>query len=750
MLEKRRSENLIMPEKLRLLLLSVGSLAAQNVIDALGARRERCVLIGTNSIAEAAGNFRCDTVYLVPPAASGADYIARVREVIGDEHPDLVIPTRDEDVLALAILGEESPQTGAVLLAGSSAAARMWYDKVETAHFARRHDLPFAPTAVNASEALALFKAHPPPIIGKPRCGNASRGVVLLQSSGEIERAFALHPDLLAQPFLDPPPDIDALIAPFTAGLPFFFSFPENAQYLATVVIGPDGALSQPSSWVCKLVGGQSVQGRRCDDPDLLEVTRAYAQAAATEGWRGPVNVQLKRTPQGKLVAFELNGRFGGGTAARTLFGFDEVGEAIRRFLPAANFPPAAVPEANEVQKYLRAYPIPRDGVLALQTSRRWSRPLSGNLQHVAHAQATKLRLLVLSVGSLAAQKLIDALGARRERCVLIGTNSIAKAAPNFRYDKAYRVPSAASGAAYIERIAELIRDECPDLVIPTRDDDVLALAMLGERSPSSHPVLLTGSVAAARIMNDKMQTARFADRHGLPFAPTVDDLLGALDLARTHGLPLIGKPRSGNASRGVVLLRSIPEIERAFELSPGLIAQPLLDPPPELDELIAPFEAGMPFFFSFPETRQYFLQVVVGPDGTVSQAFGTLSTQVGGQAIRSERCNDVELLEIGRAYALAAAAEGWKGPLNVQLKRASAGGLLAHELNGRFSGGTTARAYLGFDEIAEVINRFLPAATFPSIPASECDVVQNYMYTEPLPREGVVALRDAARWSRA
>ena len=735
--------------KLRLLLLSVGSLAAQNVIDALGARRECCVLIGTNSIAEAAGNFRCDTVYLAPAAASGAPYIARVRDVIEHEHPDLVIPTRDEDVVALAGLGEESPQTGAILLAGSATAARMWYDKVETDRFARRHGLPFALTAATASEALVFAKAHPLPLIGKPRCGNASRGVVLLRSIEEIERAFATHPDLIAQPYLDPPPDMDALIAPFAAGLPLFFSFPENAQYLSTVVIGPDGALSQPFSWVCKLVGGQSIQGSRCDDPDLLEVSGRYAKAAATEGWRGPVNVQLKRTPEGKFVAFELNGRFGGGTAARTLFGFDEVGEAIRRFVPAARFPPVAVSGADQAQKHLRTYPIPREGVLALQASRTWSCPISEGVPRVASAHGAKPRLLVLSVGSQAAQRFIDAIGARRERCVLIGTNSIAQAAANFRCDTTYLVPAAASGAAYIDRIAELIREERADLVIPGRDDDVLALAILGERSPISQSVLLTGSVAAARIMNDKAETARFAARHGLPFAPTAIHLQGALDLAAAHGWPLIGKPRSGNASRGVVLLRSIAELKRAFDLSPDLVAQPFLDPPENLDALIASFDLGRPFFYSVPEISQYLLQIVVGPEGSVSRPFGTLSAHVGGQAVRSERCNDADLLEIGRAYALAAAAEGWKGPLNVQLKRSRTSGLLVHELNGRFSGGTAARAYLGFDEITEVMNRFLPNADFPSTPASEADVTQNYQYSSPILRDGVLALQTSGRWSR-
>ena len=242
--------------KLRLLLLSTGSLAAQNVIDALGARRARCVLIGANSLGDSAGNFRCDVVYRVPPAASGAAYIERVADIIRAEHPDLVIPTRDDDVLALALLRERFADVGSVLLTGAASAARIWEDKVETARFAARHGLPFAPTAENAREALAFAAKYPLPLIGKPRSGNGSRGVVLLRSKAEIERAFELRPDLIAQPFLDPPAGMETLIAPLEAGLPLFFSFPDAYQYVVTVIVGPDRIVSEPFSWLCRLVGG--------------------------------------------------------------------------------------------------------------------------------------------------------------------------------------------------------------------------------------------------------------------------------------------------------------------------------------------------------------------------------------------------------------------------------------------------------------------------------------------------------------
>jgi hypothetical protein len=357
--------------KLRLLLLSAGSLTAQNVIQALGTRRKRCIVVGTNSLADAAGNFRCDASHLVPPAATGAEYIARLEVLIRQERPDLVIPTRDDDVLALAMLGEQS-RTDSVLLTGTVASARIMNDKLDTAHFAGRHKLPFAETAAELGDALKLAEEYGLPLIGKPRSGNGSRGVILLRSVAEIERAFASRGDLIAQPFLDPPPDIHALTAPFEAGMPLFFSLP-TTLHSAQIIVGPDGASSAPFGALNAQVGGFGTQMVRHEDPELLDVGRAYARAAAEEGWRGPLNVQLKRSREGKLVAFEINGRFGGATAGRALMGFDEVGEVVNRFLPGADFPTIPRSESDVVQRYPRSYGLPREGIVALQTIGGWS-----------------------------------------------------------------------------------------------------------------------------------------------------------------------------------------------------------------------------------------------------------------------------------------------------------------------------------------------------------------------------------------
>ena len=363
-----------MPSTLRLMLLSAGSLLAHKLIEALGPRRARCMLIGTNSIAEASGNFRCDVAYLVPPAASGAAYVDRVEEIVREEAPDLVIPCRDDDVLALAMLRERGSAGGAVLLSGSVAAAHIMNDKLATPRFAARHALPFAPTASNAAEALALAKAHGLPLIGKPRRGFASRGVVLLRSPAEIERAFAQSTDLLAQPYLDPPSDMDALVAPFEAGLPFVFSFPESGVYTLQVIVGPDGRTSDSYAALARQAGGVAVELRRCDDPRLLESGDAYGRAAAAEGWIGPLNVQLKRTPDGRFVAYELNGRFSGTVADQLYMGRDALHRVVRRFLPAVDFPAIDVSESDLVQRHLCSYPVLREGAAALHASGRWVR----------------------------------------------------------------------------------------------------------------------------------------------------------------------------------------------------------------------------------------------------------------------------------------------------------------------------------------------------------------------------------------
>ncbi len=361
----------------------------------------------------------------------------------------------------------------------------------------------------------------------------------------------------------------------------------------------------------------------------------------------------------------------------------------------------------------------------------------------------TAIRILILSIGSLVGHNVMQVLAGRREHVFVIGANSAPEAESNFLADVTYLVPPAEREGEYAPAIERIIAAERPDLVIPTRDDDVLALARMKDRFGGT-PAMLAGSVAAAEMMNDKKRTADFAARHGLPFAPTVDALGPARQLAASTGFPLIGKPRRGHGTRGVTILRSEAELERAFSLRNDLVVQPFLDFRPERAELLRPFDAGLPFFFSFPEETQYAAEMIIAPDGSCSPVCAIRSVQVGGKAVRNERVDHAYLIDLARNYAKALNSEGWVGALNIQAKRIADGAFVPFEANGRFSGGTAARTMMGFDEVGIAIRAFLPGVAFPGWPEESCNVVLKSLTSFAVPSPAVEQLARDGTWKRS
>jgi carbamoyl-phosphate synthase large subunit len=358
------------------------------------------------------------------------------------------------------------------------------------------------------------------------------------------------------------------------------------------------------------------------------------------------------------------------------------------------------------------------------------------------------IRMLILSIGSLVGHNLMQALAGRREHVFIVATNSIPHAANNFAADVAHVVPPAEREPEYVDAIARIIAAEQPDLVIPSRDDDVLALARLKQRF-TGDAILLVGDLAAAEIMNDKKRTAEFAERHGLPFAPTADEIGEARRFGAKFGFPLIAKPRSGNGTRGVSVLRSEAELERAFALRSDLVVQPFLDLPAEAAQLLAPFDAGVPFFFSFPESGFYVAQMIIGPHGECVEPCGTNGVLIGGQSVVNQRVDDPRLIELGERYAAAMQAAGWIGPINIQAKRVPDGTYVPFELNARLSGGTAARAQMGYDELAMIVRMFLPGAHLPGMPSKPTNRVQKLQTTFPIPMDALDRLKQTGRWER-
>ena len=320
-------------DRLRVLVTSVGSLVATNLLEGLASLgRERFFLIGTNSEAEAANNFACDVVYRVPPTASADDYRAALADIAEREQPDLWVPTRDDDVLELARLAATRPLAGQTLV-GSVAAAEVICDKWLSFRFARERGLKVAPTADSVEAGLRLADAHGFPLIGKPRRGYGSRGARFLLDASHLRAALALG-DYVVQVPISPAPDWRDHLPNLDAGWPLWYTYVDPGQYASQWLVDPDGSAIEIGATLNVMRSGRNERSMRADDPALAEKAGAYARALAQIGWRGPLNVQCRRSGEGEFFMFELAGRVAGGLGGRERLGIAETQTVLATLFP--------------------------------------------------------------------------------------------------------------------------------------------------------------------------------------------------------------------------------------------------------------------------------------------------------------------------------------------------------------------------------------------------------------------------------
>lgn len=336
----------------RLLLTSVGSLVGQNILDVLDhpdwPRRHRVQVIGTNSIAQSAGNFRCDRCYLVPETA-GPEFAAVLSELIHAETPDIVLCGRDEDTVAVREILDAHPDCGTVFPHGSVHSLRIALDKRLTWRFCQRHALPFAETWVPEDDGQAGFDALAArfgyPLIAKPARGFASKGVFYVRNARQAEAVAALG-NYIFQEYLGDP----AALAPYFASLelapPLFAHAPGVFHHSAHCFVTGDGRTDEVFVSRNAHDAGVTVGFERVDHPELDALTRRFAQALAAEGGVGPMTVQYRQSGDGAWKAMEINLRTNGNTLPRFLMGQDDLGDIFAAFLPGADFP-RHVPKAS-------------------------------------------------------------------------------------------------------------------------------------------------------------------------------------------------------------------------------------------------------------------------------------------------------------------------------------------------------------------------------------------------------------------
>jgi carbamoyl-phosphate synthase large subunit len=337
----------------------------------------------------------------------------------------------------------------------------------------------------------------------------------------------------------------------------------------------------------------------------------------------------------------------------------------------------------------------------------------------------TRPTLLFLSGGGHTGSNVMASLAARRDLVRAIATSDVCDEPALFAFDAVYLAPKVSSDPARFEgRFLEIVAREKPDLVVPCRDEDVEWLAGLRERRPDLAPCLLCGPLAIASLGNDKWSSYEFARAHDLPFVPSLrtgSDAAGERieSFVAAHGLPLIVKPRRGSDSRGVGIVTSLAQAHRAASREGHVVQRYLGDPDEIAAWLRALSEDGIPLSHSFQGARRS-LQALIGPDGAIEHLVCTTNIMTGRIARTVRLQDDPAARDVGQRCAAVFAAQGWRGPLNVQCLPDRDGGLAIHEFGFRFTGASAARGLLGIDEIGRAVRAFTGTSLEPRCLATD------------------------------
>ena len=369
-----------MPEpRLKILIMSVGSLLGQNLLDSLETRRHLVQVMGVNSKPDNPRIFRCDQAFLLP-ALGAADFESQWLSLLQAQQPDLILPGRDDDVVFLARFREQHPEFASLIPCGASGLAEICRDKYATYLWAQEQELPFAHsfvyTRATPPSALRDFVAQVSyPLIAKPRQGFGSQGVYLVMDDAALAQLLPLE-DLLFQEYLEPRTDLSDYQQLWQRGLPLFFQIPESTQYSAQTLIPPSGELADCLLGISTMVHGRCELFRPFADSELEQLLRRYARVFYAQGWRGPLNLQCKRDRLGQWQVHEINLRMTGGTSARLCLGYDEIGTLMQHFYPRFNLPNQshAAREAGTVYRVLMDQFVPERWVQDLARTGQWQR----------------------------------------------------------------------------------------------------------------------------------------------------------------------------------------------------------------------------------------------------------------------------------------------------------------------------------------------------------------------------------------
>jgi len=164
--------------------------------------------------------------------------------------------------------------------------------------------------------------------------------------------------------------------------------------------------------------------------------------------------------------------------------------------------------------------------------------------------------VLVTGVGGIVGQGIIKCLANTPHR--VVGADASESAAGLYAVSKGYLVPPA-KDPAYVDRLLDICAAEEVRYLFPGLDMELPIFARAADRFRLAGVVPIISSIPVVDLADDKLETIRFLESHGLPALRTWD--LGEWFPPDLH-LPLVLKPRKGGSrAQGVYTIATEEEL---------------------------------------------------------------------------------------------------------------------------------------------------------------------------------------------
>lgn len=260
--------------------------------------------------------------FLIGLPCSHPDYINNLASVIESNKVSLVLPIAELELRFFADKHNLQEIAGAKIIAASSKALSVGFDKLKTADFLASENLPFPMThLIEDIEVPEKF-----PVVLKSRTGSGSSTVNVVRDVETFEFIRRRNPDYIVQEY------VDEKSGEYTCGV-----FRSSKGVIRIIVLKRE------------LTGGYSGYGEVVSNSHITDLLQ---QIAIKLDLIGSINVQLRLNGNSPLV-FEINPRFSSTVLFRHMFGFKDVEWSIEDKL---DLPLSLYTENSVSKKFYKGY----------------------------------------------------------------------------------------------------------------------------------------------------------------------------------------------------------------------------------------------------------------------------------------------------------------------------------------------------------------------------------------------------------